>query len=556
MKNHISKFCLLIIVLTIAAVLAINPTPTRAFTKNFVMSDYVFDSSNTMTASQIDNLLNSYPGSCISTNNGFTSPDPTGYNPSQGFLFGSNVSAGTIIYHAAQAYDLNPQVILTTLQKEQSLVTGSAGCHHNDPNPNWPFASSPQAGKTFTCTIGGSSQTCTYACSYAGGCITIATGYDCPGYCRASSEGFSKQVIRATWSLKFGQQRSLGNTSWNVQKPGWDNSDDPLLGYSGPMTQGTLKRCGSCSAIYYDGYTTIDGESVHMDSGATAALYRYTPHFSGNQSFVNLFENTFNFGSTQTGLPNVAHPDGTMVRPSSSNGVRYNIDGGKMSVPSEKVLISNGFEWSDVRPATSPDIALTLLDGSTLKFREGTLLKGTGPGIYVIENSDGVYQKHGFNSWDTFSGLGYSLKDVLTVSDSELPPITSSVISDINGAHPDGTLIRKGTGSGVYLVQNGSIHSFPNPGVLFSYGYSWDIIKTASLGDNALPIGSGMGYREGTLLKGTGPGIYAVDFTGTNTRKRSFSSWNIFIGLGYRYEEVLFVADSDLPPTDGPSVGP
>jgi hypothetical protein len=36
-----------------------------------------------------------------------------------------------------------------------------------------------------------------------------------------------------------------------------------------------------------------------MGSGATAALYNYTPFYSGNQSFVNLYENTFHFGSTQ-----------------------------------------------------------------------------------------------------------------------------------------------------------------------------------------------------------------------------------------------------------------
>jgi hypothetical protein len=62
------------------------------------------------------------------------------------------------------------------------------------------------------------------------------------------------------------------------------------------MTQGTWKRCPSdTSAVYYDGYTTIDGTSTHMDTGATASLYYYTPHFSGNQNFDNIF--TAWFGS-------------------------------------------------------------------------------------------------------------------------------------------------------------------------------------------------------------------------------------------------------------------
>ena len=36
---------------------------------------------------------------------------------------GQTVSAATIIYDASQAYKINPQVILSTMEKEQSLVT-------------------------------------------------------------------------------------------------------------------------------------------------------------------------------------------------------------------------------------------------------------------------------------------------------------------------------------------------------------------------------------------------------------------------------------------------
>jgi hypothetical protein len=77
------------------------------------------------------------------------------------------------------------------------------------------------------------------------------------------------------------------------------------------MTQGYRARstssapCPTASSppgnqqVYYDGYTTIDGSTVHLDTGATAALYVYTPHFHGNQNFVSIFEQTFGFGSTR-----------------------------------------------------------------------------------------------------------------------------------------------------------------------------------------------------------------------------------------------------------------
>src|SRR4051812_22649868 len=112
--------------LFITAVLFIwlHPQAQAAFNANNIMDDNVFDNTSTMNAAQIDAFLNGFPASCISTNNGFSAPDPTGYSPGTGFTYGGNVSAGTVIYHAAKAYDLNPQVLLATLQKEQSLVTG------------------------------------------------------------------------------------------------------------------------------------------------------------------------------------------------------------------------------------------------------------------------------------------------------------------------------------------------------------------------------------------------------------------------------------------------
>jgi Ig-like domain from next to BRCA1 gene len=110
-------------------------------------------------------------------------------------------------------------------------------------------------------------------------------------------------VIRAAWLLRFGEQRSKGNINWNVQltnspEPGdsWDNSDDPQTCYAGPMTQGTWQVCPSGGSVYYDGYYTIDGTAVHMDTGSTAALYWYTPHFAGNQNFFTIYTNWF--GST------------------------------------------------------------------------------------------------------------------------------------------------------------------------------------------------------------------------------------------------------------------
>jgi len=297
MKTYLKLRKLILVVLPVISVVfaaSSGIASAATFNQNRIIDDYVFDNASSMSVSQINSFLNSFPNSCISPNNGFQAPDPTGYSPSGGFTYGGNVTAGQVISDAAKTYGLNPQTILTTLEKEQSLVAGGAGCSVLRYTGAMGYGC-PDGGTTYSYsgvnlyTLGGSTVT-----SVSGTCVNTA-----------AKAGFSQQVIHAAWLLKFGEQRSEGNMGWNIQLTNspqsgdhWDNSDDPQSCYGGPMTQGTWQVCPSGATTYYDGYKTIDGTSVHMDTGATAALYWYTPHFSGNQNFFSIFTNWF--GTTTT----------------------------------------------------------------------------------------------------------------------------------------------------------------------------------------------------------------------------------------------------------------
>lgn len=214
-----------------------------AYTNSRMIDDAIFDNSGTMNANDIQNFLNQFPNSCLKN---YQAPYPTDW-----YNYGGNVSAATVIRRAADMWGINPQVILATLEKEETLVSGTAGC------ASWRYNS--------------------------------ALGYDCPdsGGCprSPSNAGFSAQVSHGSWQLKFGKERSYGNT-------GWDGDDN--INYYGYMTRGYRKRCGSCANVYYDGYASIDGQVIYLENGATASLYSYTPHL--NQSFPGIF--TSWFGST------------------------------------------------------------------------------------------------------------------------------------------------------------------------------------------------------------------------------------------------------------------
>ena len=305
------KILLSITILVLATsslfIFGMDRAKAATFNPSVIMDDHTFDQVNSMTAAQIDSFLNQFPHSCISQNAGFSSQDVVGYNPTNGFLYSTNsngspinVSAGTVIAHAAQAYGLNPQVLIAMMQEQEGIVDGSGpyGCS----------ALAITAAEGYGCPDGGSSY------NYSGVDLYAINGSEVTsvsGTCVNSSLqiGFSQQVIHAAWLLKFGQQRSEGNYSWDVQLTtttdnagnpwvsNWNNSDDPQSCYGGPMTQGNWYNCPPGSnpapAPYYDGYTTIDGQSIYVATGPTAAFYWYTPHLAGNQGYYNIYSSWF-----------------------------------------------------------------------------------------------------------------------------------------------------------------------------------------------------------------------------------------------------------------------
>ncbi len=235
MKRRLIKYAALALLAVLAV--SVRLATAHAYTNSRLIDDQVFDNVSTMNQAQIQSFLVAQGSTCLAN----YSDIDFNWNGSSWVYGPGNISASQIIYKAAQQWGLNPQVIITTLQKEESLITGNS-CDA------WRYNS--------------------------------AMGYACPdgGGCNPKYAGFSRQVLWAAWQLKFNRERSEGFTSWD--------GDDNIT-YSGFMTQGSFARCGGCSVNFYNGYATIDGQSTYLENGATASLYAYTPHL--NQSFPGIF---------------------------------------------------------------------------------------------------------------------------------------------------------------------------------------------------------------------------------------------------------------------------
>ena len=458
MKKAIKLLLAGLLTLALSGVLRLHAS--ASFNQNRIIDDIVFDQATSMSADQIDSFLNSFPNSCLSTSHGFSSVDPTGYSFSTGFTYGGPVSAGHVIYDASQAYGLNPQVLLATLQKEEGLVRGDGpyGCS----------ALALSASVGYGCPDSGSSYSysgLSPAMYYINGSPIDSVSNTCVN--SAAKAGFSQQLIRATWLLKFGEQRSEGNINWAVIKPGWDNSDDPQSCYGGPMTQGTWQRCPSGSTVFYDGYTTIDGTAVHMDNGATAALYWYTPHFSGNQSFYDLF--TGWFGPTVN--PSLYY---AVIQGPDSSALYLQTSAGKYYIPSGAIMQDWGLDKLPIQ-----QVSQFYLDSLETHDWVGHLLKDDWGNMFMVEGGKLHYVRSG--SYLTTWGLNPNAAVQSLGIAYTLPGDTWAGRFVQDAAQPNSQL---------YLLDKGQKRAVPDVNMLFHWRYTQDQLTTVSLAFlNSLPTG-------------------------------------------------------------------
>ena len=172
-----------------------------------------------------------------------------------GGAFPGGISAGQIIWDAAQRYRINPQVLLVMLRKE------SSGPLFAD---SWPLKSQYK-----------------YAMGYA--CPDSGPGYS--ANCDAEKAGFYKQVDKAAWKLRK-YRNEIQN--YNYQP-------------------------GRVNRILYNPNPACGYKDVYIENYATASLYIYTPYVPndaalaaypgtahcgayGNRNFFYMFQEWF--GST------------------------------------------------------------------------------------------------------------------------------------------------------------------------------------------------------------------------------------------------------------------
>jgi len=205
------------------------------------------------------------------------------------------------------------------------------------------------------------------------------------------------------------------------------------------------------------------------------------------------------------------------------------------------VFKANGFAWTDLEEISQDELD-TYADGENLNYPDGTLIKGSGPAVFVVSNG----QKRPLVSASAFLGLGYKWGNIKKIRDAEVAEYDTGDSVDEESNYPEGSLVRLDGTAGVYRIEGGKKKPIKSADVFVSNGYHWgEILVVPQKNKNRLnqyEPGSEVAYPDGTLIKGSTPSVYVID----KGQKRPINSADDFTGSGYIWGKIKAVDDSTV----------
>lgn len=318
----------------------VDAAPVSGFNAGRIIDDAVFTNKQSMSAANIQSFLNSKVPACDtwgaqpSEFGGGTRrqwAEARGHYPPYTCLKDYNEggrSAAQIIYDTSQYYEINPQVLIVLLQKEQGLVTDT-----------WPLSTQ----------------------------YRTATGYGCPDTAPCDSQyyGLTNQL---GWAARMFRAIINNNPNWYT-----------------PYVLGN-------NYIRWNPSTSCGGSNVNIENRSTQALYNYTPYRPnqaalnagygmgdscsayGNRNFYLYFTDWF--GSTQ-----FPQPAGISIYRHNSTGVIYLVsDNVKYQVPDWNMMQNYGLDIYPSIPAT--DATLATFDSGAMLSN----LQWDNNGVYLVNN--------------------------------------------------------------------------------------------------------------------------------------------------------------------------
>lgn len=453
----------------------VTATPQEeGFNPNFILADDALLDFSRMTADQIQAFLTAHADDC-------TTPGTCPLATYTTTVDGVAKTAAQIIYDASQLYQINPQFILVTLQKEESLIDGGFNPASLETRMNWALGYS--------------------VCDNCGG--TGSSQYK--GFVNQINAG-AKQIRKYLTDLT-----SRGYTV-SGYGPGRTSMLDCL---SYEVTYQLCTPAGSRNTL------------VVPANNATAILYTYTPHFHGNYNFWRIWRR-YNFSFQRF------YPDGSVLRATGQKDIYLVSFGQLRKFKNDAVFLStNSYKNIITVPA---DHLLPYSHGRDIAFPNYSLLSQPRGGVYLLVDDT----KRPIGSKAVFKAAGFQPAEVIKASWDDLNQFTDGPAVTMEDIFPSGMLYQHKTKGYIVYVKDGILQPVHSKDIMRTQFGLRKPVKATGLELAKFTKGKPVKFKDGTLVqsKSGGP-VYVI----SDGQKLPIPSQAVFQAYRYNIKNVIKTTD-------------
>lgn len=273
----------------------------------------------------------------------------------------------------------------------------------------------------------------------------------------------------------------------------------------------------------------VNNQEVFMKNRATAALYNYTPHISGNRLFWKIFETWFR---------PLSHPDGSLLQEYGEPGI-WLIQNGQKHAFKSKAALTSRYSLGNV-VAVSAESLQQYPIGAPIAYPDFALVLDPSGKVYLLAGKN----KRWIEDEATFHSLGFNWDEVeVAASANDLAYFDEGDVINTASAQPFAALVQDPESYGIYYVIDGVKYPLLAPELL-TLNFSGLRVRKAYEGElERYPKGEPVKLKDGLLVKGiTDSRVYVI----ANGKRLPIYSEATFNSLGYQWTNIQTVSDSLL----------
>jgi len=349
-----------------------------------------------------------------------------------------------------------------------------------------------------------------------------------------TSAGGNSRTFTQNGIHTFTFQDAAGNTGSATATVNWIDKVTPTATIQYAPDKATSKPVKA---------TLIPSESVTVTNNKGSKSYIFDANGKFTFEFVDIAGNTGKATASVNWIHPTVHPSGTLVKTSKSPLV-YLLEGNKLrSFASAGVFFSHRYQFDQIITITEEERKVYQI-GQPVGLRSGSLVKGTSPTVYLIDEKG---KRYTFPNADVYLNRGYSWEQILTVPDMELKLYPDG---GVLGSDTKARVVKTEGDARVYRVVNNVKQPFVTPETFLGMGFRWnqiEVVSASELGGYAVGSVLHLIHPSGTLVKTPGnPMVYYLDQNGNKIVKRSFPNPESFFSYGFDWDQIVIIRNEEL----------